>query len=277
MSNNNIEYLQKQRIVLTASSGRCGTLLLANLLGLVPGVLAEHEPVPYVDNIWWKLRTQPRLARSWLVRHKLPQVKANIIASNASVYVETSHMLCKGFFEHLLDLDIAFDLIILSRNLRDVAMSMHNLNDVPIRTKTGRRWFVNPDDHGNISELPPDRDRLTDYQLCYWYVLEMELRKELYYKNWKDAEQLVVETDLRSLISKRGFKQLLKDLSLPDLPKQSWAEYKLMTMTKYNEKISRKSFMRSKGFTQPYIEHAEEQEEQMRELIKYEDILVSIR
>ena len=121
-----LDRLQRKRIILTASSGRCGTLLLAKLLDLCQSVDAVHEPKPYIDNIWWKLRTNPELAYSYLIHSKLPA----ILTHPNPTYIETSHQLCKGFFEPFHALGVDFDLIIMSRELRKVAMSMYWLNDV---------------------------------------------------------------------------------------------------------------------------------------------------
>lgn len=275
MSNHDtIPQLQQKRIILVASSGRCGTLLLSELLSLIPGVCAEHEPPPFVDNLWWRLRKQPELARTWLVRYKLPAILKSLqTPDTTTTYVETSHMLCKGFFEPLLDLGVAFDLIVLSRDLRATAMSFYNLYDIPIRSKSGRRWLPAPDDTTNISTLPKPYSQYTDYQLVYWYVLESELRKALYYKTWTEAGQKVVKVDMKDLIVKSGFKSLLRALSLPDPPLQAWHEYKLLTMVKHNTKSSRKSFMRNRGFVDPYVQDVENQELSVREKIKYDELL----
>lgn len=277
MIHDTITQLQQKRIILTASSGRCGTLLLSKLLSLIPSICSQHEPKPYIDNLFWRLRENPKLATRWLMKRKLPAMLADINSTNTSVYVETSHTLCKGFFEPLLDLGIVFDLIILSRDLRAVAMSFYNLDDVPIRSKSGRRWLLHPDNKTNVSSLPKPYSQYSNYQLCYWYVLEIELRKAMYYKTWGSIGQIAVKVDIKDLIQKRGFKSLLKSLSLPEPPQQAWHEYKLLSMTKHNIKSSRKAFMRSKGITDVYVQHAEKQEDRVREMIKYEDILDNIR
>lgn len=278
MSNDTITRLRQHRIILTATQGRTGTQLLTNLLNLVPGVHAEHEPAPPIDNVWWRLRDNPRLAKTWLSRYKLPAILKTIQNSpDSSVYAETSHMLCKGFFEPLLDLGIVFDLVVLSRDPRQIATSMYYLNDIPERTKTGRRWYPMSDDQGVLAPLPISHDGLSDYQMCYWYVLEMELLKLLYYKNWTEVGQRVVRVDLNDLLSKTRFKTFLRALDLPDPPLQSWHDYKIMTMTRYNSKPGRKSFMRSKGLAQFVLYDVEKQEESVSKLMKYEEIQDMIR
>lgn len=276
-TNNIITQLQQTRLILTATPGRSGTQLLSNLLNLLPGVTAEHEPAPYIDNVYWRLRSEPLLARKWLIHNKIPTMLNKIKSTNASVYIETSHMLCKGFFEPLLDLGLAFDLIILTRDPRAIAMSMYYLNDIPMRSKTGRRWYVNPDDSGVMSNLPKPYGQYTDYQLCYWYVLEMTLLQKHYYNTWSESGQTVARVDLEDLLSKSRFREFLSAMRLPEPPLAAWHDYKLTTLTKYNTKSSRKAFMRSKGFTRFVPDRVPEQEELIRAKINYEDILESVR
>jgi hypothetical protein len=272
-----ITELSSYRLILTASSGRCGTQLLSNLLNLVPGVISEHEPPPRIDNVWWRLRNDPTLAGKWLNKYKLPSILNKLKNSDYTVYCETSHMLCKGFFEPMLDLGYPFDLIILSRDLRATAMSFYSLNDIPARSKTGVRWLLHPDDIGCISQLPTDRDALTDYQMCYWYVLEMELRKAYYRKVWEDAGQLVVAVALEDLTDRTGFGRLLSEAQLPGLNRAQWIEYRHEVSTKCNEKLVRKSFMRSRGLAQKVVADIEKQELTIREMIKYDNLLKSVR
>lgn len=270
-----IQQLQSYRIILTATAGRTGTLLLSKLMSLVPGVYAEHEPPPRIDNVWWRAKNDPKLYKTWLVRHKLPSVLQSLQQHTASVYIETSHMLCKGFLEPLLDLGIKPDLIVLSRDHRATAMSLYSLASIPMRTKSGRRWLLSPRDETNISSLPPLYSQWSDYQLAYWYVLEMSLRSERYLKSWLWSR--ITNIDLKHLVEKSGFRSLLQSLDLQEPPTQAWHEYKLLTMTKHNEKSTTKSFVRNRNMEPRIVQDIENQELMVREAIKYEDLLQSIR
>jgi len=276
-SNTVIQQLQSYRIILTATAGRTGTLLLSKLMSLVPGVLPEHEPLPRIDNIWWKSKSRPDKLKRWLECYKLPAILQSLQTFNAEIYVETSHMLCKGFFAPLLQLGIEFDLVLLSRDLRATALSLHSLADIPMRTKSGRRWLLDPQDRFIISRLPQPYEQWSDYQLAYWYVLEMELRKEWYYDSWDIMNTKIVRVDLSDLIQKSKFKAFLRSLDLPEPPTQAWHEYKLLTMTKHNEKSTTKSFVRNRNMEPWIVQDIENQELMVREAIKYEDLLQSIR
>lgn len=260
-----LQKLRQKRIILTASSGRCGTQTLAKLLNIYEDVNAVHEPSPPIDNVWWKLRKKPELAYKFLVNSKLPA----ILKYRQQTYVETSHQLCKGFFEPLHALGIDFDLIILSRNLHDVALSMYWLNDIPTRSKTGRRWYPAPDDPDTMLSLPKKVYKtLTDYQLCCWYCLEMEARKEHYYRMWTDSGRLVVKVTLDEITRKSTFEQFLSRLKLAPFSKQQWFQYKCVIPYKLNNKNHRKHFLAVKGIVQSPEGNLDEQEKQVFDILR---------
>ena len=246
MSNRYVEKLKQHRLILVVTPGRSGTKLLAELMSLVPGVCSEHEPAPYVDNVWWKTKQDPTIAKTWLVRYKIPTIVTAIERSKSSVYVETSHVLCKGFFEPLHSLGIDFDIILLSRDFREVAKSLHSLNNIPMRTRAGRRWLLDPSDEANISKLPRPYSQYSDYQLAYWYVLEMSLRQEHYRKLWEKSHNKVVNADMNTLVSFSEFNKMLVELDLPQLLDQEYYKYIETTGIRHNTKTSTKAFMKSK-------------------------------
>lgn len=282
MSNDIISQLQQYRIILTATQGRTGTKLLAELLNLVPGVHAEHESAPPIDNIYWRLTDRPFLAREWLQRSKLPAVLKTIQESGATTYVETSHMLCKGFFRPLRALGIDFDLIILDRELREIALSLHSLADIPHRTRSGRRWLLDPEDHTNYLKLSKTLNHYSDYQLVFWYVLEMECRKEYYYQTAADCSKAVVpmrvaRVHIKDLIHKSKFRSFLDFMGLPDPLTQKWHDYKLLTLSKCNEKSKTKAFVKYKHMVPSLVQDIEKQELTVYQDTNYEEVMRKIR
>ena len=93
-------------------------------------------------------------------------------------YAETSHLLCKGFIEPMLELGLRPHFVILERDSRSVAKSFHQLDSIPERTHLGRIYMLSPTDPC-LLETPCWED-FTDYQLCYWYALEMHRRARWY-------------------------------------------------------------------------------------------------
>jgi hypothetical protein len=172
---NVIDELSKITLALTVTSGRSGTMLLKILLSDALGLAAEHEPKPRVNFVLRTILTCPGVARDWLFIEKLP-----IMLSSAKngFYAETSHLFCKGLIEPLLSLGVRPKLIALTRPAREVASSLYQMNVIPCRTEAGRVVLLGPCDP---DVLPlPSWSNYSDYQLCYWYVREIERRQAHY-------------------------------------------------------------------------------------------------
>ncbi len=213
------ENLKKKQLVFTVATGRCGTAFLAEILRLVPGATSCHEPDPEYAEVLRKVQGHPELAREFLIEKKLPALAHDA----APVYIETSHLFCKGFLEPLLELGIVPAIIWMRRAHRDVAISMYRGGTIPGRTEKGLRFYLSPDDAGIL----PLRNwnKLHDYQLCYWYCLEIERRakeyRTLYSANgWKWGE-----TSIGEITKREGLRQLLEDIGLPGLPWYTWLRY----------------------------------------------------
>lgn len=149
------------QIILTVTTGRSGTGYLQKLFSHVPTVHAEHELSLLLEPFWKK-------------RFDL------IEETKTPIYVETSHLISKGFIEPLIEqFNVVPDLILLSRDSRDVSLSMVALDSVPERTINGRTYLISYLDSKSLTTLPTDKE-YTDYQLCYWYCLEIAERQKHY-------------------------------------------------------------------------------------------------
>lgn len=201
--------LTQKRLIFTVTTGRSGTNYLTNMLSYLPNVTSLHEPEPDYHHVLRSVQHQPELAYEFLIERKLPAIAAD----KAPIYIETSHLFCKGFFEPLLDLGIVPDLILLSRDKRSVAKSMYQLNQIPARTEIGRNYLVQPDDP---QVLPlPNWESLHDYQLCYWYTLEIERRQQVYSAEVKKRGGMVYAITLEDFSTIKGFWSLLWAMKLP--------------------------------------------------------------
>jgi hypothetical protein len=168
------EAIREKTLVFTVTTGRSGTAYLASLLARLPSTTALHEPDPSFTSVMRDVQTRPEVAREFWCEKKLPF----IAEQDARVYVETSHLFCKGFFEQLLALGVRPALIFLRREPCDVARSLYRLGTIPGRTEKGRAFLLEPDDPHTL--FVSDWESLTDYQLCFWYCLEIERRQKLY-------------------------------------------------------------------------------------------------
>lgn len=163
-----------RRVVLTVTSGRTGTDTVSKLFGDLPDTTSLHEPNPNHRFILHRVQSRPEEA-AWFFWHL--QAPALLARDGANV-VETSHMFCKGFFEPCIAAGFRPSLLFMERETQAVAQSLLLKNAVPRRTGAGYRYLVAPDDE---PYLPVEgAESLSDYQLCYWYALEIETRQQLY-------------------------------------------------------------------------------------------------
>lgn len=152
---------------------------MAFLLNAIEGVDALHEPRPAFHSILQEIHRRPSLAADFWMYKKLPTIGKRA----AGVYVETSHLIGKGFIEPLIDLGCKPSFIFLTRSKRAIANSMYALGDIPGRTKNGMKYYLEPKD-ARFAILPKKLASLaSDYQLCFWHAHEMEAR-QFYYKDF---------------------------------------------------------------------------------------------
>ncbi|XCN73759.1 MAG: hypothetical protein Q3M24_03105 [Candidatus Electrothrix aestuarii] len=203
-----VEHIREKKIIFTVTTGRSGTAYLASIFGFAQGVVAEHEPAPEFAEVMRAVQRDPKLARSFLLEKKLPA----ILEKPGNIYVETSHLSCKGFLMPLLELGVVPDLIIHRRAPRAVALSLLCMGTIPSRSDKGLRFYLSPDDPGVLQIN--NWQQLTDYQLCYWYCLEIERRACEYSRVFQEQGARVTETTLDSLKSFSGLKTCFADLGL---------------------------------------------------------------
>jgi len=156
-----------------------------------------------------QVHTSIDVAYKFLIEKKLPQ----IVEESSPVYIETSHVFCKGFLEPLLDLGVIPDLIVLTRSARLVATSLYQLNTIPGRQNSA--YYLNPDDPNTLPL--PGWKTLHDYQLCYWECLEIRRRNLMYENLIRERGARAVRVSLGELPSKTEFVRLQTELQLPAL------------------------------------------------------------
>ena len=196
------------RLIFTVTNGRSGSGYLQALFACVDGVQAEHEPAPRFDALMRDVQFAPELAARFWRAVKLPA----IARVEQPIYAETSHLFCKGFLEPLLALNIPFDIVILRRDQRAIARSLWRNGSVPGRTKRGLQFFLEPD--AEVVVALPEWRGLSDYQLCYWHVLETEARQMRYAEMVAAAGGRVVETSVEALNGIDEVRRVLQALQI---------------------------------------------------------------
>jgi len=205
-----------KRLAFVVSPGRCGTKYLAQALDQIDGVTALHEPEPGFHHTLRSVQLDRAEGLRFWINEKLPTISA----VDTPVYVETAHCFCEGYAEHLLDLDIVPDLVVLRRPFREVALSMWRRRAIPGWTELGKTHHVGPTDP-TVWPIIHDAGQWTDYQICYWYTLEMERRAQLYAEMYRKRGVRVHETTLWEIATREGMDALTDALRLghvPELP-----------------------------------------------------------
>jgi len=208
-----------KRLVFTITSGRSGTMLLSKLLNICPNVNAKHEPEPTFSDAYYYKRD----FKEFLLEEKLPKM----LKSEEKIYIETSHIFCKWFLKPAVKLKIPFDLIYLKRDDRKTALSFYQLNDIPDRTETGKNWLLKSKD------TPKE---WSDYQMCYWYVLEMKKIANNILKKY-GSKKKIITISLKQLLVWNSFKNFLNQLNV-EIPNKK--EYEKIIKKKWNIKEKRK-------------------------------------
>jgi hypothetical protein len=205
----------ERRLIFVISTGRSGTDYLSHVLDLFQDVYAVHEPEPSFTNAFRTIAAAPHLARQFWLDHKLPA----IARSPAPIYAETSHLACKGFLESGIDLGLRPTLIHLVRCYRDTARSMLALNTIPARTFNGVRFYLGPGDRAFLPVPLAVFDRWHDYQLCYWYCLEIGERARVYAERFRPLGIVVERVELDEIRTAPGVHDLALRLTLGPLSK----------------------------------------------------------
>jgi hypothetical protein len=202
-----LDVIASKRLIFTVTTGRSGTGYLSRVLSYLRGVRSEHEPEPGFQDALRQVQDDPQLAREFWLGKKLPAIAAH----PEHIYAESSHVLCKGFLEPLLDLGITPSLIALRRDPRAVALSHLKIGSIPGRQHT--QFQLSPEDPG-VLQLP-DWESRTDYELCFWLCLEVERRARLYCELIRDRGGAVCEVDFDELRTSAGFRRMRRELALP--------------------------------------------------------------
>lgn len=226
-----------KRLIFTVTTGRSGTGLLASALALFRDVAAFHEPKPTFSSALRTVLAAPATAREFWLEHKLPR----IARARKPIYAETSHLPCKGFLESLLELGVRFELVHLQRDPRAVALSMLALRSVPGRTFLGTKYYLSPWDADLARPIPVlATQQPSDYQLCYWYTLEIEARAE----RWRDRESELAApiscVTLDELTRANGAAQLGERLALGPLSTLGRLRAQGLGAAKVNERMHKK-------------------------------------
>jgi hypothetical protein len=231
-----LQSVLSRRLIFLITTGRSGTEYLTHVLGLFENVHAEHEPEPSFTNAFRTIAAAPHVARQFWLEQKLPA----IARSTAPVYAETSHLACKGFLESGIEIGLRPTLVHLVRGYRDTSRSMLALNTIPSRTYNGVRFYLGPDDR---VFLPVERavfEQWHDYQLCYWYCLEIGERARVYAERFGSVGIRVDRVMLDDLLTREGIEAFAQQLNLGALSNTGTRRLTALLGQRTNQKTNAK-------------------------------------
>jgi hypothetical protein len=226
-----------KRLIFTITTGRSGTEYLSHALACFRDVDSRHEPKPTFGSAFRTICSAPATAREFWLAHKLPR----IAASKQPIYAETSHLVCKGFLESAVDLNLRMSLLHLVRAPREVATSLWRLATIPGRTYGGVKYYLSPWD-ARLA-LPVDlarAERWNDYQLCFWYCLEIEARAREYARRFEPRGVRVHRVELPAILATDGVEGLGRELELGPLGPLGRLQLRTLPKRRLNEKADRK-------------------------------------
>lgn len=184
--------------VFVASTGRSGTTTLVRQLASVPGILAEHEAPPILNQRFLRSASNGDpfpVLDAW----HLKAAAIRLRSMRARVYIDSSHLFLKSFLpEAVREFRRELRIIHLKRNPIDTAASLSLLDSAP-GTIAGNQWYLHPDDSTNLLRVgdlfSPGRDFDTPFFRGLWYWYETELRIESAKRTYSSVPWLEVETE----------------------------------------------------------------------------------
>jgi hypothetical protein len=165
-----------------ATTGRTGTRTLADIFAGIDDCTSLHEPYPVMNS---ELMIQANngnddLAEKTFYGSKLFYIYRACVKNKSKYYIETNHMFIKSFAEYAVEhFYPRINVIHLSRDSKDTAYSLYQLNTIP-GTPEGNRWYLDYRATNNkikISEYFNGSHEFDHpFYRCLWYVYEIEAR-----------------------------------------------------------------------------------------------------
>lgn len=254
--------LPEKNLVFFVTPGRSGTDFVAHLLSHLPETTVAHEPAYFP---WMVFREAFKSGRP--VEHFTQHLRETKLPALQKIttphYIETDHRLSKGLFEPMEELGLRFNLVVLFRAERKVARSHYQINAVPGRSLWGKRYYYGPEEPLAFLQLPKAKARkLTEYQVCYWYTLEIRARQFHYASRYQRKGRAVVFATLEHFKQFDFLQRACQSLGLPVPPEQDRDRFERAANERVNtKKTDKRDFPLS-------MKEVEEQEAEVETLVR---------
>jgi hypothetical protein len=168
------------KYLFSINAGRSGSDYLTELLSKATNSVTIHEGAPIMNGRpMQQFNEGDEAALRALMPAKMKAIQRQG-KNGRKIYCETNHSYIKGWGyllpdEHIPQEEIG--VIILRRDTAKTAYSLLRVHDVPGASAWGRLWYLTPGAKRNLSQPPAGAN---PYELCCWYVEEVNRRGEEY-------------------------------------------------------------------------------------------------
>lgn len=223
-----------KQLILTLSSGRCGTTRFGSLLKRVPNLYSdEFTNVPLGEE---DMRFDYEFRSKRQSNRKDPSIGYTFIKDKLEIYqnlpydnfVITDHVALDGFIEHFISLYSVPNIIVLRRPIREVASSLFRLNWIPGKSPTQFVSFPGPQEDNVLPYFTWKKAH--SYQLCFWYCCHVEWKIQQWLTHFARQGSLIWETTLAQILDLNHFNNMMKffGLSTVDtLPQEKVNHYEI--------------------------------------------------
>jgi hypothetical protein len=197
--------------VFSATTGRSGSMTLANVLESLQDAVVFHEPDPIMHSR--HLSGPDRLASLDELFWRRKRIEVHRAARGHRYYVETNHQFIKGFADQAAAwFGDRLRVVHLRRDPVSVAASFYRMSSVPGLPRRGSLWLLDPRSDENLIQLGEllfgGGEFGHDYYKCLWYWYETEARvRHFRDQHPKVAVQTIGTSDLNDLVKIRGLLQ----------------------------------------------------------------------
>lgn len=165
--------------VFSATTGRSGSMTLANVLESLQDAVVFHEPDPIMHSR--HLTGPDRLASLDELFWRRKRIEVHRAARGHRYYVETNHQFIKGFAEQAAAwFGDRLRVVHLRRDPVSVATSFYRMSSIPGLPRRGSLWLLDPRSDDNLIQLGEmlfgSAEFGHDYYKCLWYWYETEAR-----------------------------------------------------------------------------------------------------
>jgi hypothetical protein len=206
--------MSDQKVIFTITTGRSGTKYLANLFRVAKNAESFHEPLNEIQYLRQIQKTgDTSIAKKFVLDEKIKFIGMTV-KNNDKVYIETSHLICKGYLEYLIEYYKNHKIIYLQRDIKNTAKSLYKHKSITqelINNSKARSYYRFPTDVICNFKLPLFViNSLSDFELCVWYIFEIHL---IYEKLIKKKERIHV-VQLENLNTVENVRDLFCELEL---------------------------------------------------------------